>query len=350
MPTLLQGCTPVSNEIDQNGERMMQMIYGFAVSQIVRSFAEFDIADELSQSPKTAAQIARRKSAGEDGIFRLMRSGTALGLVAFDGRNLFSTTPLLRTLERGIAGSLNSFARSFPARGHWLPWANLSEAIRTGEQQTVATLGATLWEYFARAPAEHSAFTLALGALSAAAAVQIARAIDTRSVAVAADIGGGSGELMKALMAVNPDLRGIVFDLPETISAIGATAARPEFHGRLSLEAGDFFASVPKADLYLLKHVLHDWDDESCHRILTSCRRAMGPDSRIAVMEIVIAESDNAPRTFIQDLNMLVLTQARERTFSQYEALFAGAGLQVVERRIVQAPLGPTTIMDVAGK
>jgi hypothetical protein len=350
MPTLLQDCASVSIDIDQNTERMMQMIYGFAVSQIVRSFAEFDIADELSQSPKTALQIARRKSADEDGIFRLLRSGTALGLVISDAENLFSTTPLLRTLEQGAAGSLNSFAKSFPARGHWLPWANLSEAIRTGEQQTVATLGMTLWEYFAHAPAEHSAFTHALGSLSTTAAVQIARVIDTRSVEVAADIGGGSGELMLALMAANPDLRGIIFDRPETISEIGTTMTRREFQGRLSLEAGNFFASVPKADLYLLKHVLHDWDDENCRRILTNCRRAMGPDSRIAVMEIVIAETDNVARTFVQDLNMLVLVKARERTFFQYEALFADAGLQVVGRKIVQAPLGPTTIMEVVAK
>jgi hypothetical protein len=338
-----------SDEVNSNTERMMQMIYGFTVSQIVRSFAELDIADELSRGPKTAGQIALRQSANEDGVFRLLRSGIPLGLVEIDAQSRFSTTPLLRTLEQGVSGSLNGFARSFPSGGHWLPWGKLPEAIRTGEQQIVPTLGMALWEYFPEAPSERDAFTHALGELSTATAAQIARVIDTRSITVAADIGGGSGALVKALMAADPRLQGVVFDLPETISDASATTAQGELQGRLSFVAGDFFASVPPADLYLLRHILHDWDDQNCHRILTNCRRAMGPGSRVAVMEMVIAESDNAPQTFIQDLNMLVMFQAGERSLGQYETLFTDAGLRLVAVTIVRAPLGPTTIMEAVG-
>jgi hypothetical protein len=113
--------------------------------------------------------------------------------------------------------------------------------------------------------------------------------------------------------------------------------------------AGDFFEAVPQADLYLLKHILHDWDDANCIRILKNCRSAMHADSRVAVMELVIAETNNVPRVLIQDLNMLVLFKAYERTLLEYEALFVAAGLRIVGTMVVDAPLGPTTVIELTG-
>jgi hypothetical protein len=348
--TLLASDSPsAADGVHPDTERMMQMIYGFTVSQIVRTFAEFGIADELSEGQRTAADIAELHAASENGMFRLLRAGIPLGLVTADAQWRFSGTSLLRTLERDGPGSLNGFARLFTARGHWQPWGNLPEAVRSGDQQVLPTLGMSLWEYLQQSPDELDAFHEAMGNLSSTVGTQLAAVIDTRSVKVAADIGGGSGALIKALMATNPKLQGIVFDLPATMTDSAQAAAQADFPGRLSLVGGDFFESVPQADLYLLKHILHDWDDANCIRILKNCRKAMHADSRVAIMEMVIAQTHNVPRIPIQDLNMLVLFKAHERTLAEYDALFAAAGLRIVGTKVVQAPLGPTTVIELAG-
>lgn len=153
-------------------------------------------------------------------------------------------------------------------------------------------------------------------------------------------------------MATNPDLQGIVFDLPEVISVASKATLTNGLRARLSLRGGNFFQEVPEADLHLLKHVLHDWNDEDCIRILENCRRASRTGGRIVVVELAVGEMNelaNTPqtRTTLQDLNMLVLLGARERTIAQYSVLFAAAGLRLVRTTPIPALLGPTTIMEV---
>ena len=332
-------------------ERMVQMIYGFAVSQIVRAFAEYSIADELARTPATADEIAVRCSASSDGMSRLLRAGIPLGLVTVDAEMRFRSTPLLRTLERNRPGSLWGLSVTLASQGTWHPWGNLVEAVRTGEKQTVRTLGRDLWQHYRQSPAENEAFIQAMAEISDGVGAELARAIDTRFISIAADIGGGSGALLQALMATNADMQGIVFDLPEVISVASNATPTNGLGARLSLRAGDFFQAVPEADLHLLKHVLHDWNDEDCIRILENCRRASRTRGRIAVIELAVGEMNelaNTPhtRTTLQDLNMLVLVGARERTIAQYSALFAAAGLRLVRTTPIPALLGPTTIME----
>ncbi len=332
-------------------ERMVQMIYGFAVSQIVRAFAEYSIADELALSPATATEVAARCSASPDGMSRLLRAGIPLGLVTVDAEMRFRSTPLLGTLERNRPGSLWGLSVMLASQGTWYPWGNLVAAVRTGEKQTVRALGRDLWQHYGQSPAEHEAFIQAMTAISEGVGSELARAIDTRSVSVAADIGGGAGALLQALMATNPDLQGIVFDLPEVISAASTATPTNGPRARLSFRAGDFFQAVPEADLHLLKHVLHDWNDEDCIRILENCRRASRTGGRIAVLELAVGEMNELAgtphtRSTLQDLNMLVLVGARERTIAQYSALFSAAGLRLVRTTPIPALLGPTTIME----
>ncbi len=332
-------------------ERMMQMIYGFAVSQIVRAFAEYSIADELALTPATANELAARCSANSDGMFRLLRAGIPLGLVTVDAEMRFQSTPLLRTLERNRPGSLWGLSVMLASQGTWRPWGNLVEAVRAGEKQTVRTLGRDLWQHYVQSPTENEAFVQAMAEISEGVGPELARVIDTRSISIAADIGGGSGALLQALMATNPDLQGIVFELPEVISIASKVPSTNALRARPLLRAGDFFQAVPEADLHLLKHVLHDWNDEDCIRILENCRRASRAGGRIVVVELAIGEMNelaNTPHTrmTLQDLNMLVLLGARERTIAQYSALFTAAGLRLVRTTPISALLGPTAIME----
>ncbi len=334
--------------IDEHTERMMQMIYGFAVSQVVRAFAEFSIADELARGPKKAAEIAMQCNANEEAMFRLLRAGIPLGLVTADREFTFSSTPLLRTLEEGAPRSVRGLARLLSGRGTWQTWGNLPEAVRTGKEQSTSALGKNYWEYMEQAPAEHAIFIRAMTDISDSVGSQLAKVIDTQSVSVAADIGGGSGELIRPMLMENRNLRGVVFDVPASVEKSTRQPIDEALRGRLSFVAGDFFQSVPEhADLYLLKHILHDWDDDACVSILKNCAKAMHTTSRIAVIEMVIEKENNVPRTLLQDLNMFVHFGSRERTVEDFERIFAAADLRLAGTAHVQSPLGPTTVMEV---
>jgi hypothetical protein len=333
--------------LDVDTERMMQMIYGFAVSQVVRTFAEFEIADHLSNGPLRADDVARRIGADQNTTLRLMRAGVPLGLVTADAESRFSSTSLLRTLEDGAPGSVRGLARLLGGNATWQMWGRLPEAVRSGEAQDKPALGVSVWDYLDRSPDELGVLIRAMTDISDTVGTQLAQVIDTSSIKSAADIGGGSGELIRPILAKNPKLRGTVFDVPKSVELSSKDPVNMALAPRLSFVGGDFFEAVPDGfDLYLLKHVLHDWNDEKCVHILTNCTRAMHADSRLAVIEMIVKPEGNEPRVLLQDLNMLVNFGAKERTMEEFERLLERAGLKSSSTAQVLSPLGTTTVIE----
>jgi hypothetical protein len=312
-------------------DRMMQMITGNWTTQIVHAAATYSLADELAHGPATADDIAARLSTNPDATFRLLRACVCVGLATVDGDGRFSATSLLGTLSRDAPGSLRNMALVNGGPGYWLPWGKLAEAVRTGERQTMPTLGRELWDHYAARPDEGAAFTDLMSELSATMAEEAAGLIDTRATRVAADIGGAAGVLLHALMAANPELEGVLLDRADVIPAAAAAAEQRGLQRRFSAIAGDFFTAVPKADLYLLKHILHDWDDASCIRILTNCARAMTPGGRVVAIELALEERDTPGVGALLDLSLMVMTPGRERSIAQYRALLAAAGLRLAK-------------------
>jgi SAM-dependent methyltransferase len=203
------------------------------------------------------------------------------------------------------------------------------DAMRTGQPQTVPALGATIWNYYAQQPEEGAAFTNAMHGFTSGVAQEVARLVDTSTAKLAVDIGGASGTLIHSLMTANPQLHGIILDLPDVVPSATAAAAALGLTERSRVLAGDFFASVPEADLYLLKHILHDWDHGQSVRILENCRRAMRPGGRVIVIELLLGEiGEPGPAPFM-DLNMMVMLSGRERSLSEYRALLKQAGFRL---------------------
>jgi SAM-dependent methyltransferase/precorrin-6B methylase 2 len=323
---------------DLNPGRMIEMIFTSWISQIVHAVAKVSIADELSDGPATAVEIATHQSTDPDATFRLLRAAVSLDLVTYDGQSRFSGTPLLRTL-RNTSGSLRGLAIAMASPGHWLPWGNYLEVLKTGEKQTVRALGEEIWDYFAKMPAEAGAFTQGMTGLTALVERAVVRVIDTQAVAVAADIGGAAGALVHAFMQINPNLRGIVLDLPNVAPDATAAGERLGLAHRFSAIGGDFFQSVPEADLYLLKFILHDYDDESGIRILENCRRAMRPGGRVAIVELFLHETAESELAARMDVNMMVMLNGRERTVAEYSALCVAAGLRVDKVTSTESPM-----------
>ena len=243
-----------------------------------------------------------------------MRAAVELALVACTRDGRFSLTALGEKLQSHAPGSMRDSAIALTAPGHWLPWGRLSEAVRTGRRQTKETLGAELFQYYSDNPSEDRAFIGAMSVSSLQVADEIARVLDTSSAKLVVDVGGASGTLIAALLIKNPTLEGMILDRPEVVSRAKTAVAERGLSSRCRVVEGDFFAAVPEADIYLLKYIIHDWDDEQSVLILSNCARTLRPKGRVVLVERIMPEDDRASQTSLMDLNMLVLLPGRERT------------------------------------
>jgi SAM-dependent methyltransferase len=323
---------------------LLGMIHGYWNSQVVRAAADLRLADHLAAGPRTAEDVAGLESSDPHATYRLMRACAGLGLLADDGDGRFSVTQAGALLQSGVPGSLRDHALAFGAPGHWLPWGQLPEAVRKGGTQAAEVLGAGLFDYLAGQPEEAAQFAASMQALTGAIATDAARVIDASGVSLAVDVGGGTGQLVRELMRVNHELHGLVLDFPDAASAAREAAAAEGLGNRFSAVAGDFFAAVPGADLYLLKAVLHDWDDDSCVRILRNCREAARPGARVIVIENVIRDLARDRFATLLDMNMLAVTTGQERDLAAYDALFAAAGWR---RTAVHALPGARSLLEL---
>jgi len=305
---------------------LMNMIQSFMVTQVVHAAADLRLADHLSDGARTAEEVASLESSHPATTYRLMRACVALGLLAQDADGRFSATPMGQLLRSGVAGSLRDMALTVGAPGFWQPWGRLADAVRKGETQSEAALGMKIFDYYTANPAEGAAFVSGMSALTAPVLNEAVRVIDTTGTSLAVDVGAGNGNLIRSLMRANPQLRGLVFDLPRVVEAARQEAEMEGFGDRFSVQGGDFFDSVPEADLYLMKSILHDWDDDSCVRILQNCRKAARPDARLLVIETVILHNESFLPTALMDMNMLAVANGQERDLVEYDALFAAAG------------------------
>jgi hypothetical protein len=329
---------------DRNRLALLGMINGSWISQVVRAAADLRLADHLAAGAQTAADVADREASDPETTYRLMRACAALGLLAYDGDGHFAVTPAGTLLQSGTPGSLRDAALVFGAPGHWLPWGRLPEAVRKGGTQAADVLGAGLFDYLAGQPEEAAQFSAALAEITGTLAADVAKVLDTSGVSLAVDVGGATGELVRELMRANDELRGAVLDLPHAAEAAQRAAEADGVGDRFSGLPGNFFAAVPEADLYLLKAVLHDWNNDECVRILRNCRDAAQPGARTVVIENVIRDPARDRFATLLDMNMLAVTTGQERELAQYDAIFAAAGWQ---RTAVHALPGGRSLMEL---
>jgi len=318
--------------------QMMGFIMGFFQTQIAGAIANYSIADHLAKGPATADEIAKWEGINPQATFRLLRACASLGLATYDG-NQFTATPLLATLRRDVPGSLHSFAAALAAPGHWLPWGQFSAALQTNAPQTFPTLGGSVWDYYKQKPEEGAAFTHAMHGFTSGLVKDVVQFVDTSNVKLAADIGGASGTLLYGLMAANPNLHGIVVDLPETVGSAETAARELGLSNRSTAVPSNFFEHVPAADLYLLKHILHDWSDDEAVSILKRCRESILPGGKIAVVEILLGEMGEPSLGPLMDLNMMIQCTGRERTLDEYRRLIEKAGFHFSKVKPIRPPM-----------
>jgi hypothetical protein len=281
----------------------------------------------------------KRESSDRGTTFRLMRACTALGLLAYNPDNdVFTGTALLKTLQKGGHNSLRELALVQTSPGHWLPWGKFTDAVRKGKPQTHEVLGNDIFGYFGDHPDEATLFSSAMTNLSTPVIREAVSVIDTQDVGTAVDVGGANGAFVLELMAANPTLRGVSLDLPHVIPGADAEAQQRGLSDRFTGTQGDFFDSVPAGDLYLLKYILHDWDDDNCVKILTNCRRNMNPRARLVVVDILLDKVGEPGIGTLMDMNMVAMLTGQERNLKGFEPLFSLAGLRRTKLTPVQQP------------
>ncbi len=309
--------------------QMLQMITSLWVSQSLGAVARFGIPDQVADQPKTSQEIAKAVGASPDAIHRLLRALASIGVFRQVEGGRFGLTPLGETLRSSVPDSVRDFAIAETDQAHWQPWGRMHEAIKTGRPVSKAVLGIEVWEWYEKNPQDEVAFSSAMGNLSQMVAGELPWLIDFSRVQKVADIGGAHGVLLAAILRANPKARGILFDLPHVIETAKPVIEAQGLGSRCEFVGGDFFKPLPEgADAHVLKHIIHDWDDERASLILQNCHRALRPNGRILLVEMIIpADNSPSPAQFI-DLNMLVLLGGRERSEAEYATLLRNAGFK----------------------
>ena len=311
--------------------RVYRMIMAGWGSQAIAALVALSVAEHLDSGTLTAEQIAERESVDVAMAFRLLRNCAALGLVSFNARsNTFSATPMLRVLHKDAPESLKHYAQSVTGPAFWLPAMRLTQAVRDGRNQAVEALGTNVFEYFGEHPDDARIFSSAMTDLSTPVIREAVSIIDIGKARYAVDVGGASGAFVAELVSRHRELTGSVLDLAHVVPAVAEEATRRGLADRITGIPGDFFDAVPTADIYLLKFILHDWDDDTCTKLLSNIRRSMNASARLFIVEMVVDSDAATLDAALMDLAMLFSLTGKERGIAEFEALLSQADLRAV--------------------
>jgi hypothetical protein len=323
---------------------MLQIISGFWISRAVYVIAKLGIPDLLKSGPKTAEELASETSMHAPSLYRILRALASVGVLRSDEGKRFALTPLSETLVTDAPGSLRWFAVSELGQEHYPAWGNLMYSVKTGEIAFDNFFGVDIWEYFRQNPEDAAVFNNSMSGVTAATNESITSLYDFSGFKKLVDIGGGHGGLITSLLKSNPQLKGVLFDAPQVIEGARARIEAAGLADRCETVAGDFFKAVPEGgDAYIMKWIIHDWDDERAITILKNCRRQMPSNGKIILVDSVVPDTDEPHFSKFIDLNMLVMTGGKERTAKEFEELFAAAGFRLL--RVIPTEL-PTSIIE----
>jgi hypothetical protein len=325
---------------------LLRMVFGFPVSQALYVAADLGIADYLAGGALCADDLADKSGSHPDALARLLRALVAFGIVSQE-ENRFALTSVGQLLRSDVAGSLRATIRFLVGPWNWRAWENLPHSIRTAQPAFDHAWGMSNFDYWERHPDVSKIHDEAMEGLTAMESLPILAAFNFSSFRAVVDVGGGNGALLAAALRPHPRLTGKLFDLPHVVSLASTVLQRAGVANRCEIISGNFFESVPeRGDLYVLKSIIHDWDDGRALMILQNCHRAMEPSATLLLLERVLPDQPDmgaAPR-YLADLGMLIITPGgRERTQEEYKKLLESAGFEFV--RVIPTG-GPLDIVE----
>lgn len=313
---------------DQLLDRLMGMLTGYRIAQALSVATRLDIADHLTDCPMTAVELAHLTSAEPGPLYQVLRAAASRGVFAEDDTGRFRNTPMSEYLRRNAPGP----ARLFGLLNGEMFYASLGElmhTVRTGEPGFDRAFGHSFFDHLSGEAEVGSLFDTLMTALYGREVDAVLKVFDFSKVGRLLDVGGGRGTVIRALLAKVPDLNCGLFDLPDVANRAEQDFANEGLLDRCAISSGSFFDAIPPGfDTYLLKHVLHDWNDERCSAILANCRRAIRDDGHLLILEYIVP-SGNEPSLIKElDLAMLSYFGGKERTEAEFGELLEGAGFK----------------------
>lgn len=320
--------------------QIMRLGLGNQTTALVSTFTRLGLADHLADGPKTAEELAVLTGAHPVSLLRFLRAAAAFGLCASVDSSTFGPTPLSECLREG-PNSLRGFALGMGQPGHLRPFEYLFQGVMENRSVAKDALGMEMWQYYDTHPETRATLTAHLDEVTAMVAPLVAKYFDLSRFARIVDVGSNEGHFLAALLQSAPQATGVLFDRPEVMDAAHATMAERGLSDRVEFVGGDFREAVPGGgDLYLLKGIMHDWDDEPAGRILANCHRASPPGSTLLSLEGIVRDQPPLePMVHLIDLAMLLLVGGRERTRAEFDKLFGDAGYRI--ENLIPLPMLP---------
>lgn len=319
---------------------LMQIAGGAFTSQAVSLAAKIGIADLLADGPKPVADLAAATNTHERSLYRFLRCLASIGVFAETDSKVFSLTPLAEPLRSAAPNTVRDLLVFMGEEWHWRVYGEMNYSLQTGKPAWGRVHGAEVFDYLGNHPAEAETFNRAMTNLSMMAGPAVVEAYDFSGVKTLADIAGGHGLLLAGILKANPSVNGLLFDMPAVIEGAAELLENEGVAERVKLEQGSFFESVPAgADTYMMKHIVHDWDDERSVTILKNIHKVIPADGRVLIVEMVIAPGNEPHFGKIQDMEMLVSPGGIERTEEEYRQLLADAGFTLTRVIPTKSPL-----------
>jgi len=325
-------------------EQMLMLARGYAPTACLYVAARLKIADLLSGGPQAVSELARRSNANEDALYRVLRALGSIDVFREETSRTFANTPLSEVLRSDLAGSARDAVLFMADPLHMRVYGELMHPVQTGETAFRKITGTQPFEFFRQNAEENQLFNNAMTSISQQFVRPVMEVYDFGESGTLADIGGGHGILLAAILQKHRGLRGIVFDLPNVVRGAEPQIDSLGLRSRCEILGGDFFEAVPPADSYIMKSIIHDWDDGRAMTILNNCAKAMrGPTGKIILLEMLVGAGNEPGLAKWIDIEMLAIAGGRERSETDYRDLLARAGLRLA--RIVRTP-GPLAVLE----
>jgi hypothetical protein len=306
-------------------DQLARLVSGYWYTQTVNVAAKLGIAELLQDGSKSAPELAEATGTNPTALYRLLRALASIGVFA-EQQGRFVLTPLAECLLDPSMKAMATMRGEFQYRA----WGELLYSVQTGQSAFEKVYGKPIFDFLSDNPETGRLFDQAMTGVHGRETEAMLEAYDFTGIRTLADIGGGNASVISAILRRYPAMQGILFDLPGVVKR-----AKPHFEavgleGRCQVMAGDFFETVaPAAEAYLMRHIVHDWDDDNSNLILRNCRRAMGQGSRLLVVEGVVPPGNEPSVSKFFDLAMLVSPGGMERTADEYRQLFEAAGFRL---------------------
>ena len=310
---------------------LRRLVNGYQVSQCIYVAAALGIADLLADGPRSSDELAAAADADPRSLHRLLRALAAVGVLCEEDDRRFALTELGEAIRSDAPEGIAGWAAFVGRPSHWQAWGDLLHSVRTGENAFRHVHGTDVWSYRAERPEESEVFDRAMMTLTRRSNRALVEAYDFRRFGTIVDVGGGNGALLALLLARYPALKGVLFDQPHVVAGAGEVLGAAGVAERCRVVSGSFFDGIPPGgDAYLLKAIIHDWEDAESRAILRECRAVVPDAGALLVIDRVLGPPNTDPAAKLSDLNMLVAAGGCERTLEEFESLFAEAGFRLV--------------------